>query len=29
MQPVKIDENYYAKFQLSDDALHPYKDVVL
>ena len=26
MQPVKIDENYYAKFQLSDDALHPYED---
>jgi len=26
MQPVKIDKSYYAKYQLSDDALHPYKD---
>lgn len=26
MQPVKIDENYYAKFELKDDALHSYED---
>ena len=26
MQSVKIDENYYAKYRMSDDALHPYED---
>jgi len=26
VKPVNIDESYYAKFELRDDALHPYDD---